>query len=88
MDEAAAHGARCCSEAGVLCGQKSTCSGNRKCSGGSRAQSRRSDQVQALHSHEGRVTLHYSTHPDVTRRQEALSSVVTGGTWLVRPVVV
>lgn len=56
--------------------------------GGSRAQSRRSDQVQALHSHEGRVTLHYSTHPDVTRRQEALSSVVTGGTWLVRPVVV
>lgn len=56
--------------------------------GGSSAQSRRSDQVQALHSHEGRVTLHYSTHPDVTRRQEALSSVVTGGTWLVRPVVV
>lgn len=56
--------------------------------GGSRAQSRRSDQVQALHSHEGRVMLHCSTHPEVTRREEALSSVVTDGTWLVRPVVV
>lgn len=56
--------------------------------GGSRAQSCRSDQVQALPSHEGRVTLHPSTRPEVTRRQEALSSMVTDGMWLVRPVVV
>lgn len=34
MDEAAARRARSCSKAGVMCGQKSTCSDNRKCSVG------------------------------------------------------